>query len=159
MKTQLLRHTDCNRVLVHKSIAREAQKFVDGLLSYSSAFHTNGVSPNSNYGNPSSASTADFLNMYSPEADGIPPAETKPFQQGSRTSEVKEDVFGLSLELSHTTPVPPDSMVSAHPLSGMSLIGYGPDLYSNMGPQEHQADEIGWKPHWSIDDTVTAISY
>lgn len=66
-------------------------------------------------------------------------------------------MLSMSLGPFHTTPVPPDSIVSVHPLLGMSLVGRGPGSYDNMGPQEHQADEIGCDPSWSFDDSVTAI--
>ncbi|KAH6961869.1 hypothetical protein BKA56DRAFT_623837 [Ilyonectria sp. MPI-CAGE-AT-0026] len=71
LKTQLLRHTDCNCVLIQKYIANEAKKSVDGLLACSSAFHTHGSSLSPDYGSSSGASTADSLNMHSPEADMI----------------------------------------------------------------------------------------
>ncbi|KAI8649720.1 hypothetical protein NCS55_01434300 [Fusarium keratoplasticum] len=44
LKTQLLRHTDCNCVLIQKYIANEAKKSVNGLLASSFAFHTHGRS-------------------------------------------------------------------------------------------------------------------
>ncbi|KAI8648972.1 BZIP domain-containing protein [Fusarium keratoplasticum] len=157
LKTELLRHTDCNCVLIQKYIAHEAQKSVDGLLACPSAFEAHDVSLSPNDGSSSNAGTADSLNMYSLEADGIPPTETEPFQQGSRASEVSEDVVGMSLEPFHTTPMPPDSMVYAHPLSSVPLVECGPDFYDNMGPQEHQADEIGWDLHRSFGDGVTVI--
>ncbi|KAM5357090.1 hypothetical protein ACJZ2D_016626 [Fusarium nematophilum] len=158
LKTELLRHADCNCVLIQKYIAHEAQKSVNGLLACPSAFDVYDVSLSPNDGSSSSAGTADALNMHSLEADGIPPAGTKPFQRGSRASEVMEDVFGTSLEPFNTAPALPDLMVSAHPFSSVSLVGCGQGLYGNMGPQEHQADEIGWVPHWSFDDSVAAIS-
>ncbi|RKL10594.1 hypothetical protein BFJ70_g16505 [Fusarium oxysporum] len=158
LKMELLKHTNCNCVQIHRYIAREAENFVNGLHACSPAFHTYGVSLTPNYGNPSIASTPDSLNMYSPEADDIPPTGTKPFQQGSRVSEVREDMLGMSLISFNTTPMPRDAMVVAHPLSGTPLVGYGPGFYDNMVPQKHQADEIGWDLYRNLHDSITAIA-
>jgi hypothetical protein len=158
LKTELLKHTNCSCVLVQKYIAHKAQQSMDGFLACSSASDAHDVSLSPNYGSLISASTADFLNIYSSEADGIPPTGTKLFQQGSRALEDRENVLGMSLEPFHTSPMPPDAMVAAHPLSDMPLVGCGPGVYDNRVPQEHQADEIGWEPSCSFDDSVTAIS-
>lgn len=138
LKTELMRHTDCNCVLIQKYIAQKAQKSMNSLLACSSASDAHGVSLGPNYGSSSNAITAD----------GIPPAETK---YGPRASEVREDVFGMNFEPFYTTPMPPDSMISAHLLPSVPLVGCGPGLYENMGPQEHQADEIGWDAYWSFE--------
>ncbi|KAK2922543.1 Transcription factor Jun [Fusarium oxysporum f. sp. vasinfectum] len=65
LKTQLLRHTDCNCVLIQNYIANEAQKCVDRLVACSTAFDTYGNSLSPCDGSPSGASTAEELNTQS----------------------------------------------------------------------------------------------
>ncbi|KAJ4127437.1 hypothetical protein NW754_007766 [Fusarium falciforme] len=116
LKTQLLRHTDCNCVLIQKYIANEAKKSVNGLLVCSSAFHTHDSSLSPDYGSSSGASIADSWSMHRPEADSSPPPWTNPFQQGHGASEVR-DMFDMGLEPFQTAAMPPDSMVSVLPLA------------------------------------------
>ncbi|KAH6984226.1 hypothetical protein BKA56DRAFT_481950, partial [Ilyonectria sp. MPI-CAGE-AT-0026] len=150
LKIQLLRHTDCNCLLIQECIANEAKKFVDGLLAGSSAFHIYGSSLSPDYGSSSGASTANSLNMHSPEADNFPPTWTNSFQQGPRATEVRNDMFDMGLEPFQMAAMPPDSMVSAQPVPTLPLARCGPGLYVNMGPQEHQADEMAWDPRWEF---------
>jgi hypothetical protein len=44
LKTQLLRNTECNCVLIQNYIANEAKKCVDKLVPYSTVFNTHGNS-------------------------------------------------------------------------------------------------------------------
>ncbi|KAJ3453663.1 hypothetical protein MRS44_017910 [Fusarium solani] len=150
LKTQLLRHTHCNCVLIHKYVAKEAKKCVGGLLACSSAFDTHGSSLSPNYGSPSDVSTAEELNMQGLEAGSFPPIWTNPFQQGSSASEVRDNMFDMGLEQFQTATMPPDSMVSAQPVPTLSLTecGLGQDV--DVGPQEHQADEIAWDLYWQF---------
>ncbi|KAJ4195501.1 hypothetical protein NW759_016435 [Fusarium solani] len=135
LKTQLLRHTDCNCLAIQKYIANEAKKSVDRLLACSSAFHIYDGSLSPDYGSSSGASAGDSLNMHSPEADNFPQTWTNSFQQGPTASEVRDDMFDMGLEPFQTAAMPPDSMVSARRVPTLPLAGY-----VNMGPQEHQAD-------------------
>ncbi|KAH7113072.1 hypothetical protein EDB81DRAFT_922343 [Dactylonectria macrodidyma] len=108
LKTQLLRHTDCNCVLIHKYIANEARKSVDGLLSCSSAFQlSDGLTPPHHRG-PSGSRTSetDSLSIQSPETESATPTWTDTFQQGSRLSEVGDDLFDMVLELFQKEPLP-----------------------------------------------------
>ncbi|KAM6508104.1 hypothetical protein FALCPG4_017992 [Fusarium falciforme] len=144
LKTQLLRHTDCDCVLIQKYIANEAKKCVDGLLACPSAFDTHGSSRSPDHGSPSDASTAEELNMQGLEAGSSPPIWTNPFQQGSRASKVNDNMFAMGLEPFQRVTMPPDSIVSTQPVPTFSLAECGLGLYLNVGPQEHQANEIAW---------------
>jgi hypothetical protein len=88
LKTQLLRHTKCNCVLIQKYIANEAKKCVDGMLACSSVFDTHGSSWSPDHWIPINVNTAGELNMPGLEAGSSPPILTDSFQQGSRVSKV-----------------------------------------------------------------------
>jgi hypothetical protein len=150
LKTQLLQHTDCNCVLIQKYIANEARKSVDGMLACSSVFDTRGSSWSPGHGNPINANTAGELNMPGLEAGSSPPFLTNSFQQGSRVSKVSGDIFAMGLEPIQKAAMPPDSIVSTQPVQAFSLTECGIGLYLNVGPQEHQADEIAWGSYWQF---------
>ncbi|CAM1507434.1 Fc.00g070750.m01.CDS01 [Cosmosporella sp. VM-42] len=148
LKTQLLRHTDCNCKLIQKYIANEAQKSVDGLLACSSAFHSYGGSMSPDYGSSSGASTTESLNMPPSEPDGLPPTWTNSFQEGHKAS-FSDNMFDVGLDPFQKAAMPPDSMVSSQAMSNLPHAGYIPGLYVNIGPHEHQ-QEIAWNTHWQI---------
>ncbi|PCD21086.1 hypothetical protein AU210_016512 [Fusarium oxysporum f. sp. radicis-cucumerinum] len=72
LKTQLLRHTECNCVLIQNYIANKAQKCVDRLVACSTAFDTYGNLLRPCDGSPSDASTAKELNTQSLNGGGFP---------------------------------------------------------------------------------------
>ncbi|KAH6985483.1 hypothetical protein EDB80DRAFT_756604 [Ilyonectria destructans] len=84
LKTQLLRHTDCNCVLIQKYIANEARRGSSG----------------------SRTSGTDSLSIQTPEMESAPSTWTDPFQQGSRSSEVGDDLFDMVLEPFQKEPLP-----------------------------------------------------
>ena len=142
LKTQLLRHTDCNCVLIQRYIANEAKKSVDGLLGCSSAFHQYGGSLSPEYmgscatGSSSGSSTTDSLNLHSPGSDGVPPAWPNSFQHG--------------VEPFQKAPMSSDRMLSTHSYPNLPLTECGQGLYISMGPQEHHMEEISWDPQWEF---------
>lgn len=145
LKTQLLRHTHCNCVLIQEYITNEAKRCVDRLLACS-AFSPNGSSLRPDHGSPCDVSTADSLNMLGLEADSFPLIWTNPFQRGPCATEVRGDMFDRGLEPLQTAAMPPDSMVSTHPVSTSPLTICGPGLSVNMEPRGLQADKIAWDP-------------
>lgn len=152
LKTQLLQHTDCNCILIQKYIANEAKKSVDGLIACSSSFYPCGGSMIPEYmsshgaSGSSSASSADSLNLHSPDSDSIPSTWSSYFQQGP-PSEVREDAYDMGLEPFQKYGMLPESMTSAPPVPAMPLAGYDQGLYINAGPQEHRVDGL-WDSHW-----------
>lgn len=139
LKTQLLRHTDCNCVLIQRYITNEAKKSVDGLLACSSSFHQYGDSLSPEYmgscgtsGSSSGSSTADSLNLHSPGSDGVPPAAwPASFQHG-------------------VEPFQKALMPHAHSYPTLPIAECGQGLYISMGPQEHQIDGLSWDNQWEF---------
>ncbi|KAH7154695.1 hypothetical protein DER46DRAFT_561969 [Fusarium sp. MPI-SDFR-AT-0072] len=151
LKTQLLQHTDCNCVLIQKYIANEAKKTMDGMLACSSVFDTHGSSWRPDHGSPINANTAGELNVPGLEAGSSPPILTNSFQQGSRVSKVSGDIFTMGLEPFQRAAMLPDSIASTQPVQTFSLTKCGLGLYPNVGPEEHQADEIAWgSSYWQF---------
>ncbi|KAF9775962.1 hypothetical protein IL306_005903 [Fusarium sp. DS 682] len=149
LKTQLLQHTDCNCVLIQKYIANEAKKCADGMLA-SSAFDTHGRSWSPDHRRPSDANTAGELNMPGLEAGSSPPIWTNSFQQEPGVSKISDDIFAMGLEPIQKATMPPDSIVSTQPVQTFSLTKCELGLYLNVGPQEHQADEVAWGSYWQF---------
>jgi hypothetical protein len=149
LKSELLRHTECNCVLIQKYIANEAKKCVDRLVACSTAFDTYGSSLSPCNGNPSDASTAKELNTQSLNGCGFPSTRRISFQQGSSASEVTDVMFDMTgLGPFQMATMPPDSMVSPQPVPPLSFTKYGPGLSVYEGPREHQADEVAWNTYW-----------
>ena len=150
LKTQVLRHTHCNCVLVQKYIASEATKCVDGLLACSSAISMHGSSLSQDSGKPTNANTAEEVNIQDREADRFPSIFTNPFQQGSRASEVRDDMLDMDLESLQTATMPADPMMSTQPAITSSLTECALGLYVDIGPQEYQPDKIAWDSRWEF---------
>ncbi|WZH40861.1 hypothetical protein QYS62_001799 [Fusarium acuminatum] len=149
LKTQLLRHTECNCVLIQNYIANEAKKCVDKLVACSTVFDTHGNSLSPCNGNPSDASTAEELSMQSPNVGRFSSIPRISSQQESSASEVADVMFDMmGLGSSQTATMPPGSMVFTDLVSPLSFTEYGlePSVYG--GPPEHQADEVSWDTYW-----------
>ncbi|KAJ9412741.1 hypothetical protein QL093DRAFT_2539991 [Fusarium oxysporum] len=149
LKTQLLQHTDCNCVLIQKYIANEAKKCADGMLA-PSAFDTHGSSWSPNHRRPSDANTAGELSMRGLEAGSSPPIWTNSFQQEPGVSKISDDIFAMGLKPIQKVTMPSDSIVSTQPVQTFSLTKCELGLYLNVGPQEHQADEVAWGSYWQV---------
>ncbi|EXK25581.1 hypothetical protein FOMG_17774 [Fusarium oxysporum f. sp. melonis 26406] len=145
LKTQLLRQTECNCVLIQNYIANEAQKCVDRLVACSTAFDTYGNLLRPCDGSPSDASTAQELNTQSLNGGGFPSTPRISSQQGSSASEVTDVMFDMTgLGPFQTATMPPDSMAFTKPDPPLSFTEYGPRLSVYERPREHQADEVAW---------------
>ncbi|KAF5723605.1 hypothetical protein FMUND_1676 [Fusarium mundagurra] len=145
LKTQLLRHTECNCVLIQNYIANEAQKCVNRLVACSTVFDTYGNSLSPSDGSPSGASTAEELNTQSLNGGRFLSTPRISSQQESSTSEVTGVMFEMMcLGPFQTATMPPDSMAFTQPVSPLSFTEPGPGLSVYEGPREHQADEVAW---------------
>ncbi|KAH7186983.1 hypothetical protein DER44DRAFT_681077 [Fusarium oxysporum] len=145
LKTQLLRHTECNCVLIQNYIANEAQKCVDRLVACSTAFDTYGNSLSPCDGSPSGASTAEELNTQSLNGGRFLSTPRISSQQESGASEVTGVIFDMMcLGPFQTATMPLDSMAFTQPVPPLSFIEYGPGLSVYEGPREHQTDEVAW---------------
>ncbi|KAF6528670.1 hypothetical protein HZS61_008972 [Fusarium oxysporum f. sp. conglutinans] len=140
LKTELLRHTECNCVLIQNYIANEAQKCVERGAACSTAFDIYGNSLSLCDGSPSGAITAEELNMYSLNGGCFPSTPRTSSQQGSSTSEITGVMFDMmGLGPFQTATIPPDSMALTHPVLPLSFTEYGPGLSVYEGPRELQA--------------------
>ncbi|KAI8406614.1 hypothetical protein FOFC_14084 [Fusarium oxysporum] len=145
LKTQLLRHTECNCVLIQNYIANEAQKCVDGLVASSTAFDAYGNSLSPCDGSPCGASTTEELNTQSLNGGRFPSTPRISSLQESSASEVTGVMFDMmSLGPFQTATMLPDSMTFNQPVPPLSFTEYGPGLSVYEGPREHQADEVAW---------------
>jgi hypothetical protein len=125
LKTQLLRHTECNCVLIQNYIANEAQKCVDMLVPCSNAFDTYGNSLSPCDGIPSDASTAEVLNTRSLNGGGFPSTPRISSQQGSSASEVPDVMFDMmSLEPFQAATMAPDSMAFTKSVPPSDVVQY-----------------------------------
>ncbi|KAI3573232.1 hypothetical protein IWW34DRAFT_887309 [Fusarium oxysporum f. sp. albedinis] len=135
LKTQLLRHTECNCVLIQNYIANEAQN--------------NELRPCD--GSLSDASTAQESNTQSLNGGGFPSTPRIPSQKGSSASESTDVMFDMmGLGPFQTPTMPPDSMAFTQPVPPLSFTEYGPGLSVYKGPREHQADEVAWGSYWQF---------
>jgi hypothetical protein len=145
LKSQLLRHTECNCILIQNYIANEAQKCVDKLVACSTAFSTYGNSLSPCDGSPSGASTAEELNTQSLNGSRFPSTPRISSLQESGTSEVTDVMFDMMcLGPFQTATMPPDSMAFTQPVPPVSFTEYGPGLPVYEEPREHQIDEVAW---------------
>ncbi|KAH7182205.1 hypothetical protein DER46DRAFT_568781 [Fusarium sp. MPI-SDFR-AT-0072] len=145
LKTELLRHTECNCALIQNYIANEAQKCVDKGAACSTAIDTYGNLLRPCDGSPSGASTAKELNTQSLNGGGFPATPRISSQQESSTSKVIDVMFDMMvLGPFQTATMPPDSMALTQPVPPLSFTEYGPGLSVHEGPRELQAGEVAW---------------
>ncbi|KAH8661770.1 hypothetical protein BGZ61DRAFT_147797 [Ilyonectria robusta] len=138
-----------NCVLMQKYIANEARKSVDGLLSCSSAFQlSGGLTPPHHRGSSGSrTSGTDSLSIQTPEMESAPPTWTDPFQQGSRSSEVGDDLFDMVLEPFQKEPLPaPSQSISNVP----SLSRCDQGVFGSSGPQPQPVVGMVWESQWGF---------
>jgi hypothetical protein len=102
LKTQLLRHTDCNCVLIQKYIAIEATKSTDSLLSCTWAFRRDidSISPYQQITSNSDISPTTSLSVMTPELEDVQPTWTNAFQQSS-TLDAGDGMFQMPIESFH----------------------------------------------------------
>ncbi|KAH6988615.1 hypothetical protein EDB80DRAFT_588865, partial [Ilyonectria destructans] len=150
LKTQLLRHTDCNCTLIQKYIAYEATKSVDQLLRCPSPTQSN-IAPLIGYQQGSSGSGASVSNSYSictPDMETILPTWTDPSQQDAGSPEVGLNMFDMVLESTQQKPVP----VSCQAISSIpSMHEYCYQRTSvSTGPQLQLPDGVIWGSQWEF---------
>ncbi|KAH8662719.1 hypothetical protein BGZ61DRAFT_368571 [Ilyonectria robusta] len=150
LKTQLLRHTDCNCVLIQKYIANEAKNSVDALLACSSGFQPFGGFMSPSYASSSGSSIGASFNIHCPEADSFPPSWTNNFQRGPGEPEVRDDIFGMGLEPFGKAAMTPDCMISTQPTLNPPFAGCGSGVFLNMGLQEQQTDDFSPGIYWAF---------
>uniref|UniRef100_A0A0C4DJB6 BZIP domain-containing protein n=1 Tax=Fusarium oxysporum (strain Fo5176) TaxID=660025 RepID=A0A0C4DJB6_FUSOF len=97
LKTELLRHTDCNCDLIQAYISSEARKSVDALLTCSSPLTAYGCSMNPEYVGSISTSTTGSMDSQSPRAVSILPTWTTAFYQRPKASEVRDGMLNKKL--------------------------------------------------------------
>ncbi|KAH7127652.1 hypothetical protein EDB81DRAFT_146215 [Dactylonectria macrodidyma] len=148
LKTQLLQHTDCNCVLIQKYIANEARKSVDGLMNSSSGLLLpDGHTPACHRGSIASGTSAtDSFSVQTPDTEVAAPTWTDPFQQGSRSSEVRDDMFDMVLEPFQKEP--PVSTQSNPNLS--SLSGCDQGLFISLGSPAQPVAGMVWDSPWGL---------
>ncbi|KAH6977673.1 hypothetical protein EDB80DRAFT_657867 [Ilyonectria destructans] len=157
LKTELLRHTDCNCVLIQAYIANEARKSVDGLLASSSALNAYGGAMSPECIDSNRTSTIGSSNAQSPGAVNISPTWTTPFHQGPRASGVGDGILDMSLEPLLKAHIPYNSMAPVQAIPGVPLAGCVPGLYMSTGLQQ-PADEMVWDSNWSFDYADHVVS-
>lgn len=148
LKTQLL-HTNCNCVLIQKYIANEARKSVDVLLSCSAAFQlSDGLTPPHHRGSSGSRTGGtDSLSIQTPKMESALLTWTDPFQQGSRSSEVGDDLFDMVFEPFQKEPLPaPSQSISNVP----SLSRCDQGVFGSSGPQPQPVVGMVWESQWGF---------
>lgn len=108
LKTQLLRHTDCNCILIQRYITNEAKKTVDRLI----------LCPSQQGTSNSGASPSDSSQTTSPESDFIYPLWLDPFHPVGPMSDTGEKIFKTSMEPSLVAITPGQQMACPTPFHG-----------------------------------------
>jgi hypothetical protein len=91
-----------------------------------------------------------FVDQTASEADNFPPLGTNPFQQGSKVSEISEDMFNMDLGPFQPVAMLPNSMASARPILIFPFIRRGSGQSINITSRGVQADGIVWDPFWGV---------
>ncbi|KAH6871048.1 hypothetical protein B0T10DRAFT_500901 [Thelonectria olida] len=140
LKTQLLRHTDCNCILIQKYIAHEARKSVHGLTPCPSTSQPNMMpfvgyrsGPNGSKASVSVASATDSYGIRTPETESAPHTQPDPPPQGSSS---REAMFDMTIEPIQREHIP----VSSQPMPGMPSMHEHDYLgtWVGMGPRFSQ---------------------
>lgn len=147
LKTQLLRHNDCNCVLIQKYIAHEARKSVSGLPPCPSPFQPS-AAPWVDYQGSSSGSgtsATDSHGIRTPEMESIPPTWVDASQQGSRSPDGGLDMALEPLQ-EETIPVP------SHHMPAMSTMHSCSYHEAWVGPGLHlqPSDSVIWGSPWEV---------
>ncbi|KAH6883917.1 hypothetical protein B0T10DRAFT_580003 [Thelonectria olida] len=149
LKTQLLRHTDCNCALIHKYIAHEARKCVPGVQPSPSLFQLDIMplasyqsTPNGGGASESATSITDSYGNRTPELEDDPPIWLD-------ISSSAEAMCNMTREPMQNTiiPVPSQLMPSMPPMHGpyspCSWVDTGP-FFSTMGGNVFWGENMGF---------------
>lgn len=142
LKTQLLRHTDCNCTLIQRYITNEAKKSVDGLTSCTSAFHRDmdSMSPYQQGTSNSGTSPSDSFQATSPESEVVHSSWPNPFQQAATLSDAGEKMFEMPMEPFHEGTI---ALTPGQHMSGVApMHGHGPEMYAHMGHHPQQISNV-----------------
>ncbi|KAH6880125.1 hypothetical protein B0T10DRAFT_148708 [Thelonectria olida] len=147
LKTQLLRHTDCNCVLIQKYIAHEARKSVSGLPPCPSPFQPSTM-PWVDYQRSSSGSgtsATDSHGIRTPEMESVPTTWADPSQQSSRSP---EDILDMALEplQEETIPVPTQHMPTMPTMHSCSYH----EAWVGPGLHLQPSDSVLWGSPWEV---------
>ncbi|KAH6974716.1 hypothetical protein EDB80DRAFT_757868 [Ilyonectria destructans] len=149
LKTQLLRHTDCNCIFIQKYIANEARKSFDGLLSCSSAFRLPDglIPPHHRASSGSRTSGTDSLSIQTLKMEYATPRWTDSFQQGSRSSDVGDDLFDMVLEPFQKEPLPaPSQSISNVPTPSRC----DQRVFGSSGQKPQPVIGMVWESQWGF---------
>lgn len=145
LKTQLLRHTDCNCMLIQKYIANEAQRSVDNMVDMSQATVATvkqGDSFSSTYRTPSGSSCCEPpVCSDSPTMETFPIQWTNPFQNPSCLAGRREVMVDLSLGPFQKAGLFPDAMsaASSMPVTPSSVVS-GDTYFPAMDMSQQMID-------------------
>lgn len=150
LKTQLLRHTDCNCILIQKYITNEAKKSVDSLMTCTSPLshsHSHDIDSTSSYHQGTSnsgTSPSDSFQTTSPESDIVHPSWRNPFQPTGPLSDAGEEMFEIPMEPFREAPIvvtPGQQMACPAPFPN-----HGAAMYAHMSHHPQQVGNTwGWE--------------
>ncbi|KAH6881028.1 hypothetical protein B0T10DRAFT_518707 [Thelonectria olida] len=152
LKTQLLRHTDCNCVLIQKYIAHEARKSVHRLTPCPSPSQPSMMPfvgyqsvSNGSRASVSVASVTDSYGIRTPEMESVPSIWPDPSLQGSSSPET---MFDTTVEPMQKEHIP----VSSQPMPGMPLMHehYYPGSWVVTGPPFQPIEGDIWGANWGF---------
>ncbi|KAH6883966.1 hypothetical protein B0T10DRAFT_410684 [Thelonectria olida] len=152
LKSELLRHTDCNCVLIQKYIAHEAMKSVRGLTPCPSPSQPNMMpfvgyqsGSNGSRASVSVASETDSYGIRTPEIKSVPPIWPDPSLQGPSSPET---MFDMTMEPMQKEHIP----VSSQPMPGMPLMHEHdyPGSWVGTGPPFQPIEGDIWGANWEF---------
>jgi hypothetical protein len=152
LKTQLLRHTDCNCVLIQKYIAHEARKSVHRLTPCPSPSQPNMMPfvgyqsvSNGSRASVSVASVTDSYGIRTPEIESVPPIWPDPSPQGSSSPEAMFDMTMEPMQKEHI-------LVSSQPMPGMPVMEehYYPGSWVGTGAPFQPIEGDLWGANWGF---------
>lgn len=150
LKTQLLRHTDCNCHLIQKYIANEAKKSVEGLMGCTSAFNAyDAESLTPEHRGSCSLSSVESMSLQTPDTEHMAPIWPNPFQESPAAPETKAEIFEAGMDPYHKMSISSDTLSHPHVQHMPSVAEYRPDLYINMADQ-HAIGPVAWNTHWGF---------
>lgn len=160
LKTELLRHTSCNCVLIQVYLANEARKSVDGLLACSPDLNAHGDYMGLEYIGSSVTNNSVSFNAQSPQMVDLPPTWATSFQGGPSASGDRDGILDVSLMPVPKALVPHNSIAPIQGIPGLHLPEYMPGLYMSTGlPVQQPVAEVIWDSSWNFDYDHHAVSY
>lgn len=179
LKTQLLRHTDCDCVLIQRYIANEARRSVDGMASPSQQCGGGGGGGRGGHmppvpvltpvggggggspyhygrlGSSTGSSSVDSASIRGPDDDipgHGPILWTNPFPPAVAASTSNPQIPPMPMSHPHLEPSPSDPMAPANvmPMTPVDVAAYAENLCIGVGPQAQRVGDVGWDYHWNF---------